>query len=164
MAMQSCNRIQHGELKTQRSDDATIKRQEQTEMLSRLLGDLPVDGVATYGSQELSRLPSTTQLRDGVHAFRALWPTRVWRYQVVRAIVYNKLAVVLAAVLDGERPDGGVVGPPVPEKFRCYCPALLLNHFRSVRDSLLHELHHVGLGLENTTGRIVALAEVGPEF
>jgi hypothetical protein len=50
---------------------------------------------------------------------RALWPTRIWWHQVVRAIVHNKLAVVLAAVLDGDGPDVGVVGQPVPEKFRC---------------------------------------------
>ena len=47
---------------------------------------------------------------------------------------------MLAAVLDGERPDGGVVGQPVPKKFRCIVQprvALLLNHSRSVRDGLL---------------------------
>jgi hypothetical protein len=73
---------------------------------------------------------------------------------------------VLAAVLDGERPDGGVVGQPVAEKFRCIVQprvALLLNHFRSVGDGLLYELDDVGLGLESVTRRIVALAEVGPE-
>jgi hypothetical protein len=36
--------------------------------------------------------------------FRASLPTRVWRHEVVRAIVHDKLAVVLAAVLGGERP------------------------------------------------------------
>jgi hypothetical protein len=41
--------------------------------------------------------------------------------------------------------------------------ALLLNHSRSVRDGLLHELHHVSLGLESVSRRIVAIAEVGPE-
>src|SRR6267143_5695388 len=100
-------------------------------------------------------------LRDCRHT-RALLPTRVWRDQVVRAIVHNKLAVVLAAVLDGEYPDGGVVGQPVAEKFRCMVQprvALLLNHFCSVSDGLLHELDDVGLGLENVTRRIVALAE-----
>ncbi|PYU18519.1 MAG: hypothetical protein DMG32_26115 [Acidobacteria bacterium] len=60
----------------------------------------------------------------------------------------------------------GVVGQPVPEKFRCFVQprvALLLNHFRSVGDGLLHELDHLGLGLESVTRRIVALAEVGAE-
>jgi hypothetical protein len=38
-----------------------------------------------------------------------------------------------------------------------------LNHFHSVGDGLLHELDDVGLGLENVTRRIVALAEVGAE-
>jgi hypothetical protein len=73
---------------------------------------------------------------------------------------------VLAAVLDGERLNVGVVGQPVAEKFRCIVQpriALLLDHFRSVGDVLLHELDDVGLGLENVTRRIVALAEVGPE-
>jgi len=58
------------------------------------------------------------------------------------------------------------VGQPVAEKFRDIVQssiALLLNHFRSVRDCLLHELYDVGLGLENVTRRIVALAEVGSE-
>src|ERR1700733_6318364 len=103
----------------------------------------------------------------GVHRFGASWPTRVWRHQVVRAIVHNQLAVVLAAVLDSKRPDTGVVGQPVAEKFRCIVQprvTLLLNQFRSVRDRLLDELHHVTLRLENVTRRIVALAEVGPEF
>ncbi len=57
------------------------------------------------------------------------------------------------------------MGHPVAEKFRGFVQprvALLLNHFRSVRDGLLHELDDVGLGLENVTRRIVALAEVGP--
>jgi hypothetical protein len=60
----------------------------------------------------------------------------------------------------------GVVGYPVPQKIRCMiqsCVALLLNYLRSVRNRLLHKLHHIGLGLENVTRRIVALAEVGPE-
>jgi hypothetical protein len=50
---------------------------------------------------------------------------------------------VLSAVLDGERPDGGVVGQAVAKKFHCIvqpCIALLLNHFRSLGDGLLHEL------------------------
>jgi hypothetical protein len=74
---------------------------------------------------------------------------------------------VLAAVLYGERPDGGVVGHPVTEKFRYIiqpCVALLLNHFRSVGDGLLDEFDDVGLGLEKVTRRIVARAEVGPEI
>src|SRR6266852_6424965 len=93
-------------------------------------------------------------------------PPRVRRHQVVGAIVDDKLAVVLGAVLDGEGPDGGVVGQPVPKEFRCFVQpgvALLLNHLRSVRDRFLHELHHVGFGFENVSRRIVALAEVGPE-
>src|SRR2546430_16583401 len=67
-------------------------------------------------------------------------------FRSVRAIVHNKLAVMLTAVLNGECPDRGVVGQPVPEKFRCFVQsrvALMLNHFRSVRHGLLHELHHV---------------------
>ena len=93
-------------------------------------------------------------------------PPRVRRHQVVRAIVDHKLAVVLAAVLDGEHPDRGVVGQPVPKEFRGFVEpgvALLLNHVGSVGDCLLHELHHVGFGLENVTRRVVALAEVGAE-
>jgi hypothetical protein len=73
---------------------------------------------------------------------------------------------VLGAVFNGKGPDGRVVGQPVPEEFRCFVQprvALLLNHLRSVRDGLLHELDDVGLGLELLTRRIVALAEVGPE-
>jgi hypothetical protein len=69
-------------------------------------------------------------------------------------------------VLNGEHPDAGVVGKPVPQQFRCIIQpriALLLNQLRSVRNSLLHELHLIGLGLENVSRRIVALAEVGPE-
>jgi hypothetical protein len=46
----------------------------------------------------------------------ALAPRVRW-HQVVRTIVDHKLAIVLAAVLDGERPDAGVVGQPVSEKF-----------------------------------------------
>ena len=94
----------------------------------------------------------------------ALSPRVRW-HEVVRTIVDHKLAIVLAAVLDSDHPDVGVVGQPVP-KFRCFIQprvALLLNHFRSVGDGLLHELDDVGLGLENVTRRIVALAEVGPE-
>jgi hypothetical protein len=74
---------------------------------------------------------------------------------------------VLAAVLNGECPDGRVVGQPVNEKFRCLVQprvALLLNHFCSVGDGLLHELDDVGPGLERFTRGIVALAEVGPEI
>jgi len=83
----------------------------------------------------------------------ALSPRVRWHH-VVRAIVDHKLAIVLAAVLDGERPDAGVVGQPVAEKFRCIVQtrvALLLNHFRSVGDGFLHELDDVGLGLEEVT-------------
>jgi hypothetical protein len=72
---------------------------------------------------------------------------------------------VLAAVLNGERPDGGVVDHPVAKKLCCFvqpCVALLLNHFRSVRDGLLNELHHVSLGLESVARRIVAFAEIRP--
>src|SRR4029077_21200790 len=93
-------------------------------------------------------------------------PPRIRRHEVVGAIVDHKLAVVLAAVLDGAGPDGGDVGQPVTKKFRRIVQprvALLLNHLRSVRDGLLHELHDVGLGLENVTRRIVAFAEVWPE-
>ena|SRR6266513_2076137 len=36
-------------------------------------------------------------------------PPRVWRHQVLRAIVGHELAVVLAAVLDGEHPGVGIV-------------------------------------------------------
>ena len=99
-------------------------------------------------------------------AITALSPGVRW-HEVVRAIVDHKLAIVLAAVLYGERPDGGVVGHPVAEKFRCIvqpCVALLLNQFRSVGDGLLHELDDVGLGLETVTRRIIALAEVGSEI
>ena len=46
----------------------------------------------------------------------ALAPRVRW-HQVIRTIVDHKLAIVLAAVLDGKRPDGGVVGQPVPEEF-----------------------------------------------
>jgi hypothetical protein len=90
----------------------------------------------------------------------------VRRHQVVRTIVDHKLAIVLAAVLDGECPDVGVVDQAVAEKFRCMVQppvTLLLNHFRSVGDRLLHELDQVSLGLESVTRRIVALAEVGAE-
>src|ERR1700747_154084 len=96
----------------------------------------------------------------------ALSPRVRW-HKVVRAIVDDKLAIVFAAVLYGERPDGGVVGHSVTEEFRCIvqpCVALLLNHFGSVGDGLLHEFDDVGLGLETVTRRIVALAEVGPEI
>ena len=47
----------------------------------------------------------------------ALAPRVRW-HKAVRTIVDHKLAIVLAAVLDGKRPDGGVVGQPVAEKFR----------------------------------------------
>lgn len=43
------------------------------------------------------------------------------------------LAIVLAAVLDGERPDAGVVGQSVAEEFHCIvhsCVALPLSDFR----------------------------------
>lgn len=68
-----------------------------------------------------------------------LLPRRRWN-QVVRAIVDHKLAIVLATMLDGERPDGGIVGHLVTEKFRGivqFCVALLLNHFRSIGDRVL---------------------------
>src|SRR3989442_15931734 len=61
--------------------------------------------------------------------------TRVRWHQVVGTIVDHKLAIVLAAVLDGERPDGGVVGQPVAKKFGWIvqpCGALPLNHLRSL--------------------------------
>jgi len=73
---------------------------------------------------------------------------------------------VLAAVLDGERPDGGVVGQPIAEKLRSIVQprvALLLNHFHSGGDGLLHEFDDVGFGLESVTRRIVALAGVRPD-
>src|ERR1700687_5335512 len=41
---------------------------------------------------------------------RTVLPARVRRHQVVCAIVDDKLAVVLGAVLDGEQPDVGIVG------------------------------------------------------
>src|SRR6266478_5374848 len=63
---------------------------------------------------------------------------RVWRHQVVRAIVDHKLAVVLGAVLDGEHPGVGVVDQLVPPRiFRNFVQprvALLLNRVRSVAD------------------------------
>src|SRR4029077_9188976 len=95
-----------------------------------------------------------------------LIPPRIRRHYVVRAIVDHKLAVVLAAVLDGERPDGGGAGQSVPKKFRSIVQprvALLLNHSRSVRDGFLHKLHYVGLRLESVTRRIVGVAGGGPE-
>ena len=91
---------------------------------------------------------------------------RVWWYQVVCAIVDHKLAIVLAAVLDGERPEGGVVGQPIAEKLRSIVQArvaLLLNHFRPGGDGLLHKLDDFGLAPESVTRRIVALAKVGPD-
>jgi len=84
-------------------------------------------------------------------------------YQMVKDLRTGVSTSNTAAVLDGERPDGGIVGEPVPKKHRRFVQprvALLLNHLRSARDGLLHELHHVGLGLESVTGGIVALAEV----
>jgi hypothetical protein len=69
-------------------------------------------------------------------------------------------------VLDGERPDVGVVGQPIAEKLRSIVQprvALLLNHFRSGGDRLLHEIDDAGFGLESVTRRIVALAEVKVE-
>src|SRR5580704_9943827 len=98
--------------------------------------------------------------------FTHLLSPRVRWHQVVRAIVDHKLPIVLAAVLDGERPDGGVVDQPIAEKLRSIvqsCVALLLNHLRSGGDGLLHELDDVGFSLESVTRRIVALAEVGPD-
>jgi hypothetical protein len=95
-----------------------------------------------------------------------LLSARVRWHQVVCTIVDHKLAIVLAAMLDGERPDGGVVGHSIAEKLRSLVQsrvALLLNHFRSGGDGLLHELDDVGFGLESVTRRIVALAEVGPD-
>jgi len=74
---------------------------------------------------------------------------------------------VLAAVLGGKRPDGGVVGQPIAEESRWYCPALRCPAVESLslwRNGLLHELDDIGLGLESLTRRIVALAEVGPEI
>jgi hypothetical protein len=74
---------------------------------------------------------------------------------------------VLAAVLDGGRPNGRVVGQPIAEKLRSIVQprvALLSNHFRSGGDGLLHELDDVGFSLESLTRRIVALAEVGPDY
>src|SRR5262249_25907712 len=96
----------------------------------------------------------------------ALLSPRVRWHQVVCTIVDHKLAIVLAAVLDSKRPDGGVVGHAVAEEFRCFvqpCVTLLLNHFCSIGDGFLRELDHVGLGLEKVTRWIVALAEVRPE-
>src|SRR5258706_14408716 len=104
--------------------------------------------------------------QQGLSRGLAALPPRFWRHQAIRAVVDNKLAVVLAAVLNGEWPDGGVVGQPGPEKLRWFVQshvALLLNHFRSVRHGLLHELHHVDVGTKNVTRRISGLAEVGPQ-
>ena len=58
---------------------------------------------------------------------------------------------MLAAVLDGERPDEGVVDQSVAEKFRCIIQprvSQLLNHFRSIVDGFLYELDDVGLVLK----------------
>ena len=93
-------------------------------------------------------------------------PPGVGRYHVVRTIVDHKLAVVFAAVLDGKRPHGGVVGHSVAEKLRCMVQprvALLLNHSRPISHGLLNKLDHVGLGLELVTRGIVALAELRSE-
>jgi hypothetical protein len=46
----------------------------------------------------------------------ALAPRVRW-HQVVRTVVDHKLAIVFATVLDGERPDVGVVGQSVPKEF-----------------------------------------------
>ena len=58
------------------------------------------------------------------------------------------------------------MGQPIAEKLRSIVQprvALLLNHFRSCGDGLLHELDDVGFSLESVTRRIIALAEVGPD-
>jgi hypothetical protein len=92
-------------------------------------------------------------------------PAGVGRDHIVGAIVDDELAVVFAAVLDGEGPDVGVVGEPFA-KFRCLVQsrvALLLDDLRPVGYGLLHELNYVGLGLESATRRIITLAEVGAE-
>src|SRR5579863_9848089 len=86
--------------------------------------------------------------------------------KVVGAVVDDKLAIVLAAVFDGEGPDGGVVGHAIAEKLGRFVQpgvTLLLNDFGAVGDGFLHELDDVGFGLEGVTGGIVALAEVGPD-
>ena len=95
-----------------------------------------------------------------------LLPARVRRHHTVRTVVDYELALVFPTVLDGERPNGGIVGEPVPKKLRRFVQprvALLSNHLRPVRNGLLHELDHCGLGFENVTRGIVFLDKVGPE-
>ena len=53
------------------------------------------------------------------HAPYTALSSRVGWHQVGRTIADHKLAMVLAAVLDDEGPDRGVVGQPAAEKFRC---------------------------------------------
>jgi hypothetical protein len=50
------------------------------------------------------------------HGLIAASAPRVRWHQVVRTVVDHKLAIVLAAVLDGECPDAGVVRQPVAKK------------------------------------------------
>ena len=72
---------------------------------------------------------------------------------------------MVAAVLGGKRPDGGVVGQPIAEESRWYCPAVRCPAVESLslwRNGLLHELDDIGLGLELVARWIVAVSEVGP--
>src|SRR5690242_4282522 len=89
---------------------------------------------------------------------------RVWWNQVVGTVIDDELAIVFAAVLDGECPDRGVMRHPAAEELRRIiesCVALLLNQFRASGNRLLHELDDVRFGLKGLPCRIVAFSEVG---
>ena len=75
-------------------------------------------------------VPGLKQRTGAITQIAASFP-RVWRDQIVGAIVDHKLAIVFAAVLDREGPDGRVVHHPVAEEFGRVvqtCVALPLNH------------------------------------
>src|ERR1051325_7426602 len=98
-------------------------------------------------------------------------PPRFGGHQVVRAVIYDELAEVFAAVLDSTEPNVGNADrvPPgfPPKRHRFVHPfvALLLDQRRSVRNRLFEQLHHVGFRLVNFPRRIFKVfSEIRPGF
>jgi hypothetical protein len=95
-------------------------RQQTLAMMDMENGEITEKTLATGAMQWflelLEELGISRLITRCEKAVTALAPRVRW-HQVVRTVVDHKLAIVLAAVLDGKHPDVGVVGQPAPKSF-----------------------------------------------
>src|SRR5438270_12411580 len=74
---------------------------------------------------------------------------------------------MLAAVLDGESPEPGIVHHPVTPDFHGIlqtCVALLANHVGALGDRALHELHYVRFCLDLIARWVIPFTEIRSEI